>query len=63
MPKTFPIELEENLHKQAKIAAIRDGMTLHEWIVRSLKEKLNGHGNSRSNKQQRSSNRQRNRSD
>ena len=44
MAKTFPIELDEDLHKRLKIAAIEEGLTLHDWIVRTLEEKLVGNG-------------------
>lgn len=40
MNKTFPIELNEDLHKRLKIAAIHDGLTLHDWIVKTLDEKV-----------------------
>jgi hypothetical protein len=40
MNKTFPIELSEDLHKKLKIAAIHDGLTLHDWIVKTLEEKV-----------------------
>ena len=40
MNKTFPIELGEDLHKRLKIAAIQDGVTLHDWIVKTLDEKV-----------------------
>ena len=30
MSKTFPIELGEDLHKRLKIAAIHEGLTLHD---------------------------------
>ena len=40
MAKTFPIELDEDLHKRLKIAAIEEGLTLHDWIVKVLEEKV-----------------------
>ena len=40
MYKTFPIELSEDLHKRLKHAAVDEGMTLHEWILRTLTEKV-----------------------
>jgi hypothetical protein len=46
MSKTFPIELSEELHKRLKHAAVDDGMTLHDWIVRALSEKVGGNGSS-----------------
>jgi len=39
MAKTFPVELEEELHKRLKIAAIEEGVTLHDLIVRTLEDK------------------------
>jgi hypothetical protein len=62
MIKTFPIELDEDLHKRAKIAAIQEGTTLHGWIINTLEEKLARHDNSRSSKEKRNANSQRNRS-
>ena len=61
MPKTFPIELDEDLHKRAKIAAIHDGITLHDWIIKSLKEKLDDNGNTLTSKEERNSSSQRSR--
>lgn len=45
MTRTFPIELEEELHKRLKIAAIEEGLTLQEWILRALAEKVGAYGN------------------
>ncbi|MBI4663142.1 MAG: toxin-antitoxin system HicB family antitoxin [Verrucomicrobia bacterium] len=47
MTKTFPIELSEELHKRVKIAAIQEGLTLHDWIVKTLEEKVGDDGNYR----------------
>lgn len=47
MNKTFPIELEEELHKRLKIAAIEEGLTLHDLIVRTLEQKVGGNGTGR----------------
>jgi hypothetical protein len=44
MNKTFPIELSEDLHKHLKHAAVEEGVTLHDWIVRALSEKVSGNG-------------------
>ncbi len=54
MPKTFPIELDENLHKRLKIAAIEEGLTLHDLIIRTLEEKVvrEGTGGSRTSKRE-----------
>jgi hypothetical protein len=40
MNKVFPVELEEDLHRRMKHAAIDAGLTLHEWIIKTLREKL-----------------------
>jgi hypothetical protein len=36
MPKTFPVQLPEELHKQMKHASVDEGISLHEWIVKTL---------------------------
>ena len=59
MPKTFPIELDEDLHKRAKIAAIHEGVTLHDWIIITLEEKL---GTTRNSSEKREAGSQRGRS-
>ena len=43
MTKTFPIELDEALHKRLKIAAIEEGVTLHDLIVKALEERVGGY--------------------
>ena len=40
MTKTFPVELDEYLHKRLKIAAIEEGLTLHDLIVKTLQERV-----------------------
>ena len=40
MNKTFPVQLDEELHKRLKHAAIDEGITLHDWIIRVLEEKV-----------------------
>jgi len=40
MTKTFPVQLNEELHRRVKHAAIDDGLTLHDWIVKVLAEKV-----------------------
>lgn len=40
MNKTFPVELDEELHRQIKHAAIDEGLTLHDWIVKTLEAKI-----------------------
>ncbi|MBI4327071.1 MAG: toxin-antitoxin system HicB family antitoxin [Chloroflexi bacterium] len=47
MNKTFPVELEEELHKRLKIAAIEEGITLHDLIVKTLQEKAGLNGDKR----------------
>ena len=47
MNKTFPIELSEELHKRIKIAAIHAGLTLHDWVVKTLEERVGDDGNIR----------------
>lgn len=42
MNKIFPVQLDEELHKRVKHAAIDEGITLHDWIVKALKEKVEG---------------------
>jgi predicted HicB family RNase H-like nuclease len=49
LKKTFPIELSEELHKRIKIAAIEEGITLHNWIVRALQSKVKTNGISKTN--------------
>lgn len=41
MKKVFPLELEEDLHRQLKHAAIDSDMSLHAWIVKVLTENVN----------------------
>ena len=38
--KKFPISLDNELHKQIKIASAINEITTHEWIIQALKEKL-----------------------
>jgi predicted HicB family RNase H-like nuclease len=40
MTKTFPVQLPEELHKELKHASIDDGMSLHDWIVKTLQERV-----------------------
>lgn len=44
MNKTFPIELSEDLHKRIKHAAVDEGITLHDWILRTLAKKVGANG-------------------
>ncbi len=59
MAKTFPIELDEDLHKRLKIAAIEEGLTLHDWIVRVLEEKVVDNGTGRRTSAKRKGNNER----
>ena len=61
MAKTFPIELDEDLHKRLKIAAIEEGLTLHDWIVRVLEEKVVDNGTGRRTSAKRKGNNERTR--
>jgi hypothetical protein len=56
MNKTFPIELTEDLHKRLKHAAVDEGVTLHDWILRTLTEKVGGDGGPEETSTKRSSN-------
>lgn len=38
--KVFHIRIEKENHKQAKIAAAQEGISLQEWVEQALKEKL-----------------------
>lgn len=44
MKKIFPIEIDEDLHRQLKHAAIDSGMTLHSWIIKVLESNVNHKG-------------------
>jgi hypothetical protein len=44
MKKIFPLELEEDFHRQLKHVAIDARMTLHAWIINALKEQINNDG-------------------
>ena len=54
MAKTFPVELDEELHKRLKIAAIKEGLTLQDWVVKTLASKVDNdefsQNNSRKNR-------------
>jgi|GEM_PF-6680221 len=40
MAKTFPVQLPEALHRELKHASIDDGMSLHNWIIKTLQESV-----------------------
>lgn len=39
--KTFPLEIEENLHKALKHKAIESDMSLHAYIINTLSSRVN----------------------
>jgi len=39
--KTFPLEIEENLHKALKHKAIESDMSLHAYIIDALVSRVN----------------------
>ena len=53
MNKTFPVELDEELHRRIKHAAIDEGLTLHDWIVTALEEKIGIEGKNANNSRKR----------
>jgi predicted HicB family RNase H-like nuclease len=38
--KTFPILVDDDLHKRIKHAAIDEGLTLHQWVIDALMKKI-----------------------
>ena len=38
--KTFPIKIEDELHKLIKHAAIEDDTSVHSWILDAINSKL-----------------------
>ena len=38
--KTFPIRLDEELHRKLRHAAIDEGVSLQEWIAAAIAERL-----------------------
>ena len=38
--KTFPLEIEESLHKALKFKAIESDMTLHAYIIEALSSRV-----------------------
>ena len=38
--KTFPLEIEDDLHKRLKIVAIKEDKTLHALIIDTLSERV-----------------------
>jgi predicted HicB family RNase H-like nuclease len=39
--KRFPLRLEEEIHKQIKLAAFKKEVSIHSYIMEAVKEKLN----------------------
>jgi len=39
--KTFPVVLEDVLHYALKTAALKDHITMHEFVIQAIKEKIN----------------------
>lgn len=39
--KIFPVQLDEELHRRIKHAAVDENQSLHDWILSAIKEKLN----------------------
>ena len=42
--KTFPIRINDDLHRRIKHAAIDAGVSLHDWIVRALQDSADREG-------------------
>ena len=38
--KTFPLEIEDDLHKALKVRAIKEDKTLHSLIIETLSSRL-----------------------
>jgi predicted transcriptional regulator len=38
--KTFPVRLDEELHRRLRHAAIDEGVSLQEWIAAAIAERL-----------------------
>ena len=55
MTKTFPVELDEELHRRIKHAAIDEGIPLHDWIIKALEEKIGIEGKNANNNRKRNS--------
>lgn len=39
--KTFPIRIDDELHKRIKHSAIEDDTSVHSWILDAINSKLN----------------------
>lgn len=39
--KTFPLEIEEDLHKALKMRAVHEDKTLHALIIETLSQQVN----------------------
>ena len=42
--KTFPLQLDDDLHKCVKIASTQLDKTIHEWILTAIKYELKNEG-------------------
>ncbi|MDR1748739.1 MAG: hypothetical protein LBR47_06750 [Spirochaetaceae bacterium] len=42
--KTFPISLDDALHKSIKLASVQSEKTIHEWIISAIKYELKNEG-------------------
>lgn len=40
MTKTFPVQLPEELHRRLKHASIDEGISLHDWILKTLDDSV-----------------------
>ncbi len=40
MRKTFPLQLNDDLHKQMKHASFDAGQTLHDWVLSAITQRL-----------------------
>jgi len=38
--KTFPLRLDDELHRRAKHLAVDEGISLQEWILRAIRERI-----------------------
>ncbi|AIW03672.1 transcriptional repressor [Bacillus phage Pascal] len=43
--KRFPLRLEENIHREIKVAAFNADVSIHQFIMEAVKDKLKKEGN------------------
>ena len=48
--KTFPLQIDDDLHRRMKHAAIDEELTLHEWVIAAINERLEAWGRVQSEK-------------